>query len=212
MGLVSHDEGLVSNSNTTKNPNGPVRLAIFASGAGSNAQKIIDHFRYSKKIKVVLILCNKPGAGVLNIAEREHIPALLIEKENFFRGDAYIPRLKEESVDLVILAGFLWKVPDQLIQAFPNRIINIHPALLPKYGGKGMYGEHVHRAVLDNHDKESGISIHYVDGHYDHGDLIFQAKCPVLESDTPQSLAMRIHKLEHEHFPKVIENVVKRLG
>jgi formyltetrahydrofolate-dependent phosphoribosylglycinamide formyltransferase len=187
-----------------------VHLAIFASGAGSNAQKIIDHFRNSTTIKVSLIVCNKPEAGVLNIAAKEDIPVLLIEKEKFFRGNSYVDELKEHKSDLIVLAGFLWKIPLPIIKAFPGRIVNIHPALLPKYGGKGMYGNFVHEAVLLAKEKESGITIHYVDEHYDNGDMIFQAKCEVLENDTPQTLAQRIHKLEHEYYPRVIEGLLKK--
>lgn len=184
-------------------------LAIFASGTGSNAQKIIDHFRYSKQVKVALIVSNKEGAGVVGIAQKEHIPVILLDKEKFFRGNAYVDELKAKNIGLVVLAGFLWKIPTLLIRAYHDRIINIHPALLPKYGGKGMYGQYVHETVLANREKESGISIHFVDDHYDHGQVIFQATCPVLESDTPESLAHRIHKLEHEYYPKVIEQVIK---
>ena len=187
-------------------------IAVFASGTGTNAQKIIEHFRYSKNVNIALILCNKEGAGVLNIAEKENIPSIIIDKEKFFRGNSYLDDLRAKDIDLVVLAGFLWKIPLKLIEAFPRRIINIHPALLPKYGGRGMYGQFVHEAVLANKEKESGISIHYVDEHYDHGDLLFQVSCPVVESDTPESLSARIHKLEHEHYPAVIENVLKGLG
>jgi formyltetrahydrofolate-dependent phosphoribosylglycinamide formyltransferase len=186
----------------------PVSIAIFASGAGSNAQKIIDHFRHSSIINVALIICNKPTAGVLAIAQNEHIPALLIEKEKFFRGNAYVDELKEKHIQFIVLAGFLWKVPALLIRSFHQRIINIHPALLPAYGGKGMYGQHVHEAVLAAGDKESGISIHYVDDLYDHGQLIFQARCPVMKNDNPESLARRIHELEHQHYPVVIEQLI----
>lgn len=185
-----------------------IRLAIFASGAGSNAQKIIDHFRGSGEVDVTLIICNKPGAGVLTIAERENIPSIIIEKERFFQGDTYLPVLQQYGIDFLILAGFLWKVPQPLIEAFPNKIVNIHPALLPKYGGKGMYGHHVHEAVLAAGEKQSGITIHYVDGHYDNGDIIFQATCPVLPGDTTDTLAQRIHQLEHLHYPRVIGEVV----
>jgi formyltetrahydrofolate-dependent phosphoribosylglycinamide formyltransferase len=186
------------------------RVAIFASGAGSNAQKIIDHFRQSGHIKISLIVCNKPGAGVLNIATRENIPAILIDKEKFFRGNGYTDELKKHQIDFIILAGFLWKIPTTLIKAYAGKIVNIHPALLPKYGGKGMYGNHVHEAVIHAKEKESGITIHYVDEHYDHGDEIFQAKCAVLENDTAESLATRIHSLEHEHYPKVIEKLLAK--
>ncbi len=200
------------------------KIAIFASGAGSNAQKIIDWFRqglthgpsvvaeenYSiPQASVALIVCNKPGAGVLKIAERENIPVLLIEKEKFFRGNAYVDELKGAGIDFVVLAGFLWKIPQALIQAYPSKIINIHPALLPQYGGKGMYGNYVHQAVIDNREKESGITIHYVDEHYDHGEIIFQARCPVFDNDTAETLAQRIHALEHEHYPKVIAQLVQ---
>jgi len=185
-------------------------IAIFASGAGSNAQKIIDHFRQSGDIKISLIMCNKPGAGVLNIAARENIPAVLIDKEKFFRGNAYTDELIAHHIDFIILAGFLWKIPAPLIKAYPREIVNIHPALLPKYGGKGMYGNYVHEAVINAKEKESGITIHYVDEHYDHGDAIFQAKCAVLENDTAESLAKRIHSLEHEHYPEVIEKLLAK--
>ena len=185
------------------------RIAIFASGAGSNAQKIIDHFSDSDRINVSLVVCNKPGAGVLQIAAKEEIPSLVIEKEKFFRGNAYTDELQEAGIDFIILAGFLWKIPAALIRAYPGKIINIHPALLPAYGGKGMYGHHVHQAVIDHQEKESGITIHYVDEQYDHGDIIFQAKCPVLASDTADSLAGRIHQLEHQHYPAVIEQLLQ---
>lgn len=185
------------------------KICVFASGAGSNAQKIIDHFRRSDVARVTLIVCNKPGAGVLNIAEKEHIPSLLIEKEKFFRGNAYADELNVAGIDLIVLAGFLWKIPSALIRAFPGKIINIHPALLPKYGGKGMYGRHVHQAVIDNQEKESGISIHYVDELYDHGQIIFQATCPVMEDDTADTLAQRIHVLEHKHYPEMIGKLLK---
>lgn len=188
------------------------RIAIFASGAGSNAQKIIEHFRYSKKARVTLIVCNKPGAAVLSIAAAEHIPVLLLEREQFSNGNGYAGELQENGIDLIVLAGFLWKIPAALIKAFPNRIINIHPALLPGYGGKGMYGLHVHQAVIDNKEKESGISIHYVDEIYDHGKIIFQARCPLLEHETAESLAQRIHKLEHEHYPRIIERLIESHG
>ncbi len=187
----------------------PVHIAIFASGAGSNAKKIIEYFKADESVEVVLIVCNKPGAGVLNIAAEEKIPTLLIEKEQFFRGDHYVPVLKEYGVEFIILAGFLWKVPAGLINAYRNKIVNIHPALLPKYGGKGMYGQFVHQAVIDAHDKESGITIHFVDELYDHGNIIFQARCPVIETDTAESLAAKIHALEHAHFPEVISQLLK---
>ncbi len=184
------------------------RIAIFASGAGSNARKIIEHFSHHPKISVELIASNKPGAGVLNIADEHGIPTLLIDKEQFFRGNAYVDELKADDIDFIVLAGFLWKVPAALIQAYPQKIVNIHPALLPKYGGKGMYGHFVHEAVIANKEKESGISIHLVDELYDHGKVVFQASCEVKPDDTPDTLAQRIHELEHKHFATVIETLL----
>ena len=188
-----------------------INIAIFASGAGSNAQKIIDHFRNSPSVKIALIVCNKKKAGVLQIAEKENIPSLVIEKEKFFSGNGYLDELASEKIGFIVLAGFLWKVPEALIRAFPKRIINIHPALLPGYGGQGMYGNHVHEAVISAREKESGITIHYVDEHYDNGDIILQVKCPVLDNDTPGSLAHRIHELEYANYPVVIEDLVEKL-
>ncbi len=188
-----------------------IKVAIFASGAGSNAQKLIDYFRKHSQIKIALIVCNKPGAGVLTIAQKENIPSLLIEKEQFFRGNAYVDELKQHNVDFIVLAGFLWKVPVQLVKAYPQRIVNIHPALLPNYGGKGMYGRFVHEAVIAAKEPESGISIHYVDELYDHGQLIFQARCTIEAGDTPDSLAQKIHALEHEHYPLIVEKVIEDL-
>jgi phosphoribosylglycinamide formyltransferase-1 len=182
-------------------------IVIFASGAGSNARKIIDHFR-GTPVKVALIACNKSGAGVLSIAEKENIPTLLIEKERFFRGDGFVPEFQSVGADLIVLAGFLWKIPQTLINAYPRKIVNIHPALLPKYGGRGMYGQYVHEAVINAGEVESGITIHFVDEHYDNGDIIFQTGCPVLETDSPASLAERIHRLEYAHYPIVIEKLL----
>lgn len=185
-------------------------IAIFASGAGSNAQKIIDRFRNSGSVKIALVVCNKPGAGVLAIAAKEQIPALIIEKSRF-SSDAYIKELKNHHIDFIVLAGFLWKVPPALIQQFPNRIINLHPALLPKYGGKGMYGSRVHEAVIAAKEKESGISIHYVDELYDHGNIILQASCTVEDNETAATLAQKIHALEHQHYPQVINDLLMQI-
>lgn len=184
-----------------------INIAIFASGAGSNAAKIIEYA--PTHFKVALVVCNKPGAGVLDIARENNIPTLLIEKETFFRGNAYVEELKAAGIGFIVLAGFLWKVPPTLIQAFSGKIINIHPALLPNYGGKGMYGQRVHEAVIANGDTESGITIHWVDEQYDHGSTIFQATCPVLPGDTAGTLAQRIHGLEHEHYPKIIAQLLE---
>ncbi|HZH36289.1 MAG TPA: phosphoribosylglycinamide formyltransferase [Flavisolibacter sp.] len=188
-----------------------IQLAIFASGTGSNAQMLIDYFNRSASARVTLVVCNKPGAGVVSIADKANIPVLLIEKERFFRGDGYVPLLQDKNIGFVVLAGFLWKIPKSLIDAFPRRIVNIHPALLPKFGGKGMYGQYVHEAVLQAGEVESGITIHYVDEHYDNGDIIFQTACPILDSDTPESIAQRIHQLEHLHYPRVVEKVISTI-
>lgn len=184
------------------------RIAIFASGTGSNAQKILAHFQSSNKIEVALIVSNKTNAGVLNFAKEYSTPTLIIEREKFLKGDGYVPELQAAGIDWIILAGFLWKIPPTLINQWGKRIINIHPALLPKYGGKGMYGEAVHRAVLAANEKESGITIHYVDEQYDHGATIFQATCSVLSTDLVENLAEKIHALEHLHYPVVIEKEI----
>lgn len=188
-----------------------IKIAIFASGAGSNAANIIKHFQKSATVSVALIVCNKPGAGVLQIAADNRVPTLLIEKERFFKGDAYLPDLKIAGIDFIVLAGFLWKVPDALIAAYPNKIINIHPALLPKYGGKGMFGAKVHEAVIAAGEKESGITIHFVNEHYDEGAPIFQAVCSIDQNDSPDSLAKKIHELEYAHFPLQIEQLLNKL-
>lgn len=187
------------------------KLAIFSSGTGSNAARIIGHFRDHPTISVNLVVCNNPQAGVLGIASANNIPVLLLEKDTFFRGSAYVPELRSHGIDFVVLAGFLWKVPSKLVQAYPHRIVNIHPALLPSYGGKGMYGRHVHEAVIAAGEKESGITIHYVDELYDHGQAIFQAKVAVEPGDTPEILAKKIQILEHTFFPVWIEKVVDQL-
>ena len=185
------------------------RIAIFASGAGSNAARIIDHFRSHSHIHIDLVVCNKPGAGVIGIATKEGIPVLEIEKERFFRGDGYVPELEAKGINFVVLAGFLWKIPASLLAAYPEKIVNIHPALLPKYGGKGMYGHFVHEAVIQAGEKESGITIHLVDAVYDHGKTLFQATCALDSSDTPDTLAAKIHLLEHKHFPEVIAKLLE---
>jgi len=185
------------------------RIAVFASGTGTNASRLIEYFRENMAGEVVLVVCNKPGAGVIAVAEKAGIPVLIIEKERFI-VDGYVSELKSAGIDFLILAGFLWKLPSPLIAAWAHRILNIHPALLPKYGGKGMYGERVHRAVLDAGDLESGITIHEVDEQYDHGPTVFQARCPVLKTDSPESLAARIHELEHRYYPEVAERFIAR--
>ena len=185
------------------------QIAIFASGAGSNAKNIIEYLDALNKngtstSKVALIVCNKPDAGVIKIATANQIPSLVIEKEKFFRGNAYIDELKAANIDFIVLAGFLWKIPTILIKAFHGKMINIHPALLPKYGGKGMYGQFVHEAVIAHKETETGITIHYVDDVYDHGQIILQATCPVAEDDTPETLANKVQAIEHRHFPAAV--------
>jgi phosphoribosylglycinamide formyltransferase-1 len=193
--------------NTRSNKN----IAIFASGAGSNAQKIIDHFiSEDSGAKIVLIVCNNPQAGVLKIAGKENIPTLIIEK-NKFNEDGYVQQFKKHKIKLIVLAGFLWKLPAVLIRSYPHKIINIHPALLPQFGGKGMYGDKVHQAVIDSKEKKSGITIHYVDELYDHGKIIFQTKCTVDSNETIRSLAAKIHILEHIHYPVIIEKIISTL-
>jgi phosphoribosylglycinamide formyltransferase-1 len=184
------------------------QIAIFASGAGTNAQKIIDYFRNNKSITVALIICNKPNAGVLTIAQKEKITFIIIEKEKFFSGDHYLNILKEKKIDFLVLAGFLWMLPAELIKTYFGKIINIHPALLPKYGGKGMFGNHIHEEVIKNKEKESGITIHFADEIYDHGQIIFQAKCIIEKNETAESLEKKIHELEYKNFPKTIELIV----
>ena len=182
------------------------QIAIFASGAGSNAKKIIEYLKEksNSRVRVGLIVCNKPDAEVLNVANQEKIPSIVIEKEKFFRGNGYVDELRSANIDFIVLAGFLWKVPDELIKAYSGKMINIHPALLPKYGGKGMYGRFVHESVIANNDTESGISIHYVNEVYDNGQVILQATCLVSESDTPDTLAKKVQALEHRHFPAAV--------
>jgi phosphoribosylglycinamide formyltransferase-1 len=187
------------------------RIAIFASGSGTNAQRIIEHFTNKDIANVELLLSNNKDAYVLERAKKLHVPSCIFTRNEFYQTDKIIRMLEENKIDFIVLAGFLWLLPTKLIQLYPNRIVNIHPALLPKYGGKGMYGHHVHEAVIANNEKESGITIHFVNENYDEGNTIFQAKCPVEPSDTPDSLAEKIHILEHEHFPLVIEALVKKI-
>ncbi len=184
------------------------RIAIFASGSGTNAENIIKYFKDSKEIEVVLVLSNNKDAYVLERAEKLNVQTETFDKLRFKETDEIIQLLKAKNIDFIVLAGFLWLIPANLILAYKNRIINIHPALLPKYGGKGMYGMHVHNSVIENGEKKSGISIHLVNEKYDDGAIIFQANCEIEMKDTPVSLAEKIHKLEYEHFPAVIEKWV----
>jgi phosphoribosylglycinamide formyltransferase-1 len=184
------------------------RIAVFASGTGTNAQALIRHFEFHRDAQVTLVVCNNPKAGVLEIAREHGVETLLVDKAHFFDGHTIVEQLRERGIDLVVLAGFLWLIPKDLIAAFPNRIVNIHPALLPKFGGKGMYGKHVHEAVIAAGEKESGITIHYVNEHFDEGAPIAQFKCAVFPEDTAESLAARIHGLEHAHFAEVVDRLI----
>lgn len=187
------------------------RIAIFASGSGSNAENINEYFSGNSGVSIDLVLTNKPKAGVIERAKRLNLELVIFNREEFYSSDAITELLLERKIDLVVLAGFLWLIPNSLIEAFPNRIVNIHPALLPAYGGKGMFGQHVHEAVIENAEKKSGITIHLVNEHYDEGKILFQAEVAVSALDTPDSLASKIHKLEYAHFPAVIESYLNQL-
>lgn len=185
------------------------RLAIFASGTGSNAKRLIDYFSENKAISVALLVSNRNEAGALEIARKSGIPAINFTKEEFYNSSTVLEKLTSEKIDFIVLAGFLIKVPDNILKAYENKIINIHPALLPDFGGKGMYGLNVHKAVIESGKSESGITIHLVNEHYDEGRILFQAKCPVLENDTAEMLAARVQELEHNYFPEAVERFIK---
>ena len=183
-------------------------IAIFASGSGSNTENIIRYFRENEAIQVSLVLSNRSDAYVLERAHRLGVPCNVFPKEDWVAGDEILAVLQEYHIDFVVLAGFLVRVPDLLLHAYPNKIINIHPALLPKFGGKGMYGNRVHEAVVAAGEKKSGITIHYINERYDEGNIVFQAVCPVLPTDSPEDVAKKVHALEYEHFHRVIERVL----
>ncbi len=186
----------------------PIRLAILGSGNGTNAQQISEYFAGRTDVEVACIIYNKRDAYIAERAKRLGIESRYFGRADFYENGAVMEYLRQKQADWVILAGFLWLVPQDMLAAFPGRIINIHPALLPKYGGKGMYGHHVHEAVVANHESESGITIHIVDEHYDRGTTLFQARCTVTPDDTPDTLAAKIHLLEKEHFPRVIDRTI----
>ncbi|HLW33092.1 MAG TPA: phosphoribosylglycinamide formyltransferase [Aequorivita sp.] len=186
----------------------PKRIVIFASGSGTNAENIIQYFKKTNIAKVVLVLSNKREAQVLERAKNLGVEAIYFTKKELYSSDFILKIIKKAQPDLIVLAGFLLKFPENILQEFPNKVINIHPALLPKYGGKGMYGNFVHQAVLQNQEKESGISIHYVNENYDEGALIFQKTTKISPDDTAKTIADKIHELEHEWFPKVIEGIL----
>ncbi len=186
-------------------------IAILASGSGSNAENIASYFKGKESARVSLIICNNPQAYVIERAKRLGIECKVITKKEFMEADSTIALLEEHCIDFIVLAGFLLLVPEKLIKAYPGKIVNIHPALLPKHGGKGMYGDNVHKAVVECGDTESGITIHLIDEEYDKGTTFFQAKCPVLPTDTPDDVAAKVHALEYEHFPHVIEEIIATL-
>jgi phosphoribosylglycinamide formyltransferase-1 len=184
-------------------------IVLFASGNGSNVQCIADYFADSTEICIKLVICNKANAFVLERARKLHLVSLLIDRTQFYESDTVVRLLQDMAIDLIVLAGFLWLIPSNLIAAFPNKIINIHPALLPDYGGKGMYGSHVHEAVVANREAYSGITIHYVNDQYDDGAIIFQEKCALSDKDTAEEVAQKVHALEHIFYPQIIEKVAR---
>lgn len=187
------------------------RIILFASGSGSNVENIVRFFEGHPQISITAVLTNKKNAKVLDRCNRLKVSALYFNRNSFYESETVLELLKCLRPDLIVLAGFLWKIPINLVRNFPDKIINIHPALLPKYGGKGMYGLHVHQAVKDNKDLETGISIHYVDENYDQGSIIFQAKTQISPEDSVEIIAKKVHELEYEHFPRVIEQLVVKL-
>jgi phosphoribosylglycinamide formyltransferase-1 len=186
-------------------------IAILASGAGSNAQKILEYFSDRMDIAVRLIVSNKPEAGVLNIAKLASVDTLVVSRDSFYSSTDLLVELDKYNIDFIVLAGFLWLIPPYLIQHYPERIINIHPALLPKYGGKGMYGHFVHEAVHSAKETHSGITIHYVNEKYDEGSIVFQERCEILPSDQPVDIARKVQVLEHSYYPTVIDQLVSSL-
>ncbi|MDW5289061.1 phosphoribosylglycinamide formyltransferase [Formosa sp. PL04] len=185
------------------------RIVIFASGSGSNAENLIKYFKTKSDASVILVLTNNPHAKVLDRCKTLDVSALSFNRVAFSKTNTVLNILESVNPDLIVLAGFLWKFPESILNAYPNKVINVHPALLPKFGGKGMYGMSVHEAVVENKETETGITIHYVNENYDEGATIFQATCPVLKTDTAKDVAAKIHKLEMEHFPKVVEELLK---
>ena len=187
------------------------RIAIFASGSGSNAQRIMEHFKRNKEMEVALVLCNKPDAYVLQRADNFEVPTHIFNKEELYHTNSIDNLMKNLEIDLIVLAGFMWLIPERIIQAYSKRIVNIHPALLPKFGGEGMYGKKVHEAVLQSGDTETGISIHYVNEQFDEGEIIYQSRCLIDTNDDAEKLAYKVHQLEHQHYPKIIEDLLKKL-
>lgn len=189
-------------------PNCMLNIAIFASGSGSNARRIMEHFQHSTVARVALLISNKRNAGALSIAQEFQIPTQVIDRQSFYETETLLGILRAEKVGIIALAGFLWLIPDYLVLEFPRRILNIHPALLPKFGGKGMYGHHVHEAVKAAGERESGMTIHFVNERYDEGDVVFQARCKIAPEDSPEQIAQKVLELEHQYYPKVLEQVI----
>lgn len=187
-----------------------INIAIFASGSGSNAEQIIKHFQNHTNIRVSLVLTNNPNALVRERAARLNVPCEVFTRDEFYKSDHVLKLFAVHNIDFIVLAGFLWLIPDALIRKYPDKIVNIHPALLPKYGGKGMFGQKVHQAVLDSGDRETGITIHYVNENYDEGNIIFQKICRIKNGDTPDSIQQNVHALEYKYFPIIIEKVINK--
>lgn len=188
------------------------RIAIFASGSGSNAQKIMEHFKRSTEAEVALVLTNNPESYVLQRADSFEIPSHVFDRNEFYHTDEVLDLLKNLDIDLIVLAGFLWLIPENLLKEYPGRMINIHPALLPKYGGKGMYGDRVHKAILEAKETEGGITIHYVNEHYDEGEFIYQAKYRIDKDDNLEMVKFKGQQLEHLHYPRIVETLIKKIN
>ena len=197
-------------SNSISEENKKIRIAVFASGSGSNAERFFEHFKHSSIAEIALVCSNRTDAYVLERARRYNIPTYTFTNKQLQDSQDVLEKLQQEAIDFVVLAGFLRLIPAYLIEAFPNRIVNIHPALLPKWGGKGMWGQHVHMAVVEAKEKESGITVHYVNGRYDEGDIIYQASCLLSAEDSPEAVAAKVQVLEHIHYPAVVEQLIKK--
>lgn len=187
------------------------QIILFASGSGSNVENIVNYFKFRKDVTISCVLTNKSDAKVIERCNRLQINALFFNKQAFSKSDFILNLLQSINPELIVLAGFLWKIPESITNAFPNKLINIHPALLPKYGGKGMYGMHVHNAVLDNKEQETGITIHYVNANYDEGAVIQQVKTSIDPTDSVEDIASKVHQLEYEYFPKVIDDLLSKI-
>lgn len=188
------------------------RIAIFASGSGSNAQKLMEHFKRSNEIEISLVLTNNADAYVLQRADNFEIPTHIFDRNEFYHTDEVVDLLKNLEIDFIVLAGFLWLIPKSLIHAYPGRIVNIHPAILPKFGGKGMYGDHVHHAVMAAGETEGGITIHYVNENYDEGEYIYQARYRIDKNDNLEMVKFKGQQLEHQHYPRIVETIVKKIS